>query len=240
MQLSERLKKVISFVSPCETVADIGTDHGYVPIMLVKNGIVKKAYAMDVNKGPLQRAAEHVAEEGLEDRIELRLSNGLQKLQKKEAESIVIAGMGGELMVDILESGKEVLEDVKELILSPHSEIGVLRKYLINSGYEIIQEEMLYDAGKYYTILKVIHSQNPQKVQEQYKEEYYYIYGLLLIQKKDSVLKEFLEKKQQKYIDIYEHLKLNSVTDTVEKRMQEMKAELEEIEMVLENLKCHT
>ena len=103
MRLSDRLETVVSMVRPAESAADIGTDHGHVPVELVRRGTVKRALAMDVRKGPLSRAEESVAMAGLENRIETRLSDGLEKLSPGEAEAVVIAGMGGELMIHILE-----------------------------------------------------------------------------------------------------------------------------------------
>ena len=126
MKLSERLELVLSFVEPGESAADVGTDHGHVPVELVRRTIVKKAVAMDVRKGPLERAEEHVEEVGLSGKIELRLSDGLAKLKAGEADTVVIAGMGGKLTCRILEQGRHVWENWSEgkerLILSPQSE----------------------------------------------------------------------------------------------------------------------
>ena len=91
MQISDRLKLVVSFVEPCKSVADIGTDHGYVPIALVKQNTVNRAYAMDINAGPLERAEMHIREEGLEEKIEVRQSDGLENLKENEAETVIIS-----------------------------------------------------------------------------------------------------------------------------------------------------
>ena len=111
MRLSDRLETVVSMVRPAESAADIGTDHGHVPVELVRRGTVKRALAMDVRKGPLSRAEESVAMAGLENRIETRLSDGLEKLSPGEAETVVIAGMGGELMIHILEQGRHMWDN---------------------------------------------------------------------------------------------------------------------------------
>ena len=106
MDLSKRLQTIISLVEPGEMIADIGTDHGYVPIALVRRGICRKGLAMDVGNGPLERAREHIHAHSMENVIETRLSDGLHMLQPGEADRIVIAGMGGPLMQRILEEGE--------------------------------------------------------------------------------------------------------------------------------------
>ena len=105
MELSKRLQAVANLVSDGLVVADIGTDHGYIPIYLVKNGKCPSALAMDVNEGPILRAKEHVISYGLEDKIQTRLSNGVKALSVGEAECVVVAGMGGALMIRIMEEG---------------------------------------------------------------------------------------------------------------------------------------
>ena len=108
MELSSRLKTIASFVSEGMCVADIGTDHGYIPIYLTSEGMTDKAYAMDVNRGPLERAGENIRKEGLDGRIECILSDGMEKLPI-DADSVVIAGMGGDLMEQILMGGEDRL-----------------------------------------------------------------------------------------------------------------------------------
>ena len=118
MELSSRLKTIASFVSEGMCVADIGTDHGYIPIYLTSEGMTDKAYAMDVNRGPLERAGENIRKEGLAGRIECILSDGMEKLPI-DADSVVIAGMGGDLMEQILMGGEDRLFRLSELVLSP-------------------------------------------------------------------------------------------------------------------------
>lgn len=229
MQLSKRLMQVASFVSEGNRLADIGTDHGYIPIYLVKNGVVPYAYAMDINKGPLLRAKEHIEKEGLCDKIETRLSNGLDKLFSNEADSVLIAGMGGALIVDILVRGEEVLASVDELILSPHSEWEDVRRYLAINGYDIIREEMLVDIGKYYVIIKA------KKGSLKDYDEVSYKYGKLLIEAKSEVLKEYLLKEKDKYLTILDNLKANG-SDKSNVRMKEIGEELKVVDEALARL----
>lgn len=123
MKLSKRLETIASFIPEGSKVADIGTDHGYIPIHLVQEGKATHAIAMDVRTGPLCRAQSHIAEAGLSDMIEVRLSDGLLKLEKDEADCVVIAGMGGELMIHILEEGRHLWDYIPNWVLSPQSEL---------------------------------------------------------------------------------------------------------------------
>ena len=116
-------------------LADIGTDHAYIPIALVEQNRIPGAIAMDINEGPLQRAGEHIAENKMEKKIEIHLSNGFSALKKGEAESAVIAGMGGGLMIRILTEGEQIAKSLKECILQPQSEIERVRRFLLEEGY---------------------------------------------------------------------------------------------------------
>lgn len=219
IQLSKRLQTVANSVTRGMVVADIGTDHGYIPIYLVSENICKKAYAMDVRKGPLERARANVEKMGLSDSIEVRLSDGLKKLQIGEANSIVISGMGGHLITDILDARKDILETVSELILSPHSDACVVRHYLHDNNFVIVDEKMLMEDNKFYTIIKA----KPGK--EQYDKEVYYEYGKHLLYNKEVTLKQFLEIEIRKYEKVKAILQ-NSDNETQKKRMLEVEDKL--------------
>ena len=226
LRLSERLKLVASFVPEGSRIADIGTDHGYVPIYLAEIGKIKSALAMDVRKGPLTRADEHI-EEYRHDvgdaaiSIETRLSNGLEKLQAKEADTVIIAGMGGELMLRILRDGAHMYRSVKHYVLSPQSELSVFRHGLEKLGISILEEQMLMDEGKYYVILHAA----PGSMH--YEQEYEYRYGADLIRKQDPVLREFLERELAQGEELLAHLSLTQ-TEGAQKRAESLRQELNE------------
>lgn len=155
--LSKRLLAIASFVQPGSRIADIGTDHGYLPIYLMEQGIANHGIAMDIRKGPLDRAKEHIREAGLEEKIEARLSNGLEKLKPGEADTVVIAGMGGPLILDILKAGGHVVSDIKEFVLSPQSDWRGFRLEMEKLGLDICREAMVFEDGKYYLIVKAVH-----------------------------------------------------------------------------------
>jgi tRNA (adenine22-N1)-methyltransferase len=156
MILSQRLQMVASLVTEGNRLADIGTDHGFVPVYLAETGRIPSAVAMDVNPGPLNRAREHIREHHLEDRIQTRLSDGLKALGETETDTILIAGMGGALCVRILEQRENLCSQVKELVLQPQSEIPSVRRYLERSGWRITQEKMVLEEGKYYQMMKCV------------------------------------------------------------------------------------
>lgn len=155
MELSKRLLAVAGLVTEKNTVCDVGCDHGYVPVYLVQEGISPKVIAMDVNKGPLERAREHIACSKLGAYIETRLSDGLAALLKGEAQTLIIAGMGGRLMVRILEEGWEKAASMEELILQPQSDIAFVRQFLRKKGFAATAEDMVLEDGKYYPMMKV-------------------------------------------------------------------------------------
>ena len=159
MQLSIRMQAVADMVTPGGKVADVGTDHGYVPIYLIEQNKAFHAIAMDVRKGPLARAGENIVRFGCSGRIETRLSDGLERLEPNEADTVIIAGMGGLLTVRILEAGLEVLKTVKECVLQPQSDLDKVRQFLHQHHFCIVQEKMLIDEGKYYTVMRVVHGE---------------------------------------------------------------------------------
>lgn len=224
MQLSQRLSSVASMVTAGNCLTDVGTDHGYVPIYLYERNVIPRAIAMDVNKGPLERAALHIAESGMKDVIETRLSDGLTALRPKEADSIVIAGMGGPLMIRILSAYPEVTASAKELILQPQSEIAEVRIWLYEQGYEIVEEHMVYEEGKYYPMFKAV--KNPEAKKLSYLE---YKFGRLEVLKEKEVLKDFILRELSNKQNILQKLE-EEQTEKSKGRAEEMKQLIKELE----------
>lgn len=222
MKLSNRLKTIASFVPEGSKVADIGTDHGYIPIRLVQEGKAKHAIAMDVRTGPLMRAKSHIAEAGLSDVIEVRLSDGLLKLNKDEADCVVIAGMGGELMIHILEEGRALWDNIPNWVLSPQSELHKMRRFLMEQAFFVEQETMIKEDGKYYVVMRAVRTQGASTDDGR---EISYRYGKSLLESKDPVLTEYLEYEEVQLEEILKGLSKGE-TESVEKRMRELKTEL--------------
>ena len=227
MELSKRLQAVADLVSEGLTVADVGTDHGYIPIYLIQTGKCKKAFAMDVNEGPLLRAKAHVMEHGLGEMIETRLSDGVKNLQVGECDAVVIAGMGGALTVKIMEEGKEVFHSLTEFILQPQSELYKVREYLVSQGYCIIAENMVKEEGKFYPMMKVINGTSEAYSSVELR------YGKHLLTGKHPVFKDFLVKEQNTKKCILQNLQKESGFH-IEVRKNEIEKELEEIEYALQ------
>ena len=153
MELSERLSCLASLVRPGSRVADIGTDHALLPVFLVKTGVCRSAIAVDVKAGPVAAAQKAVKAADLLDAIDVRLGDGLSPISPDEVEDIVIAGMGGETMVEILKAAPWVLSDRYRLILQPMTRVEVLHRFLYEQGFEIEEEHLMEDSGHRYVYL---------------------------------------------------------------------------------------
>lgn len=154
--LSKRLQMLADMVTAGSRVADVGCDHGFLSIWLVQAGVSPRALAMDVRKGPLAAAREHIEAYGLGDYIETRLSDGLKGCEAGEAETLVCAGMGGRLMERILTESMEKVRGFAELILQPQSELWEFRTFLRREGFEVIREEAVCEDGKFYFAMKAV------------------------------------------------------------------------------------
>lgn len=228
VKLSKRMKAVAAMVTSRGILADVGTDHGYVPIALVEKNKVKHAIAMDINKGPLERAKKNIVENHMEEYIETRLSDGVQALQVGEADSILIAGMGGELVIHILTDGEAVCKQAKELILQPQSDIRKVREYLRLHQYKIVDEDMVCEDGKYYPMMRVENVAYDSAWDRMNEDTVIAcdIYGPLLLKNGNPVLRRFLVKHHQQLSQILDQLEKQPWSRAIEKRMQEVREEI--------------
>lgn len=220
--LSERMRRTAAQVTVGNRTADVGCDHAYTSIYLVEQGIAPHVVAMDVNAGPLARAKENVVKFSMEEQIELRLSDGLAALRPGEADTILIAGMGGPLVERILTMCPETVEEVQELVLQPQSEISEVRRFLHRIGFCITAEDMLVEDGKYYVILRAEHGTEPAWTEEEY------LYGKHLLTAKLPVLREFLEKEREKTEALLQGL-AGAGTEKADARREELRLQLEQI-----------
>ena len=218
--LSDRLKAVAGMITPGLAVADIGCDHAYLPIHLAKENISPRIIACDINAGPVERAKENIDDVDLGGRIEVRQGDGLSVLSPGEAGSIVLAGMGGKLMIKILSEGEEILSAASELIMEPQSDVAALRHYLQDIGFRIISESMVCDDEKFYPIIKAVHGQMD------WDREIYFRYGKILLREENPVLHEFLLIEKQYCSDLLKELSENEHIPHVFVRMEEVKTDL--------------
>lgn len=209
-------------------MADVGTDHGFLPIYLVEQEKAARVIAMDIRKGPLSRAAEHVREAGLEEQIELRLSNGLEALKPGEADTVVIAGMGGPLILEILRNGARVTPSVKRFILSPQSDWRGVRLGLESLKLTISRENMVFEDGKYYLILEAVHGDHAG---EEFagapdgRRETELRFGRRLLEEKSPVLSDYLIWQENILTGILHKLAAGG-TPAADRRRAEVETEL--------------
>ena len=156
IKLDDRLSAVASLVRNGKRVADIGTDHGYLVAYLVENGICPGGIAADLRKGPLENARQTVIQQGLSDKIELILSDGLHKIHETACDDIVIAGMGGNLIAEILEKATWVKNERIHIIAQPMTHAEVLRQWFADNGFSITQEKTATDGKRYYCIISAL------------------------------------------------------------------------------------
>lgn len=210
--ITPRLNAILKLVPKCKTVCDVGTDHAYIPAYLVKKGICQQAIAMDLREGPLKRAKETVKRCNMEENVSLRLSNGLEKLEENEADVIVIAGMGGLLINEILSANAE--KHKKALfILQPMTAEEEVRKYLEKNGFEIVDECLAREENKLYTIMAV------KKGYMKTENELNYYIGRKLFENNDPQLKFAVERLLKKYRLILEGLKTAKNADDEKKAL---------------------
>lgn len=228
MELSERLRTVAEAVTPGNRVADIGTDHGYVPIWLVEHDRIPEAIASDLREGPLERAKAHIREKHLEDRIRTRLGSGLQGIDPEEVDTVIMAGMGGDLISRLLEERSQFFEQEKELILQPQSEWFKVRHVLHDHGYRIDREWMVLEDGHYYVIIRGL----PGK--EIYNNTWEYLYGRYLLEGRDPVLMDYLAMEYRKKEKIIRNLEgKDSSRHAAEERLSALRNEKDWIEKYL-------
>lgn len=217
MKLSKRLETVASMVTKGNRAADVGCDHGFVPIFLVESGISPLAVAADVRPGPLSRVKEHIKEHRLEEKIQTRLSDGLANIKPGEADSLIMSGIGGILMMRLLQDEEQTAKSFKELILSPQSELFDVRRYLASNGYLIEYEHMLCDEGKYYFIFHVL----VKKDEREWSEEEYR-YGKDICKDDMKTFFAYLEKEERQYEQILEKMKQAPENDRAAQRIAQL------------------
>lgn len=218
MELGPRLLKIASLIPKGETLADVGTDHGYIPLYLFQNNIISHAVAMDVNPMPLKRAQDNICAAGYGDKCEFRLSDGLEKLSEGEVTSIVIAGMGGLLMMDIISKGKSVINSKTKLFLQPMIAAPELRLFLFKNGFAIENEYLVQEENKFYNIICA------RRGVSEYNEEDIYI-GRNTQKNSPDVFGEYIK---------YKHRVCSNIIEGIKKSREPKKEELEKYKKQLE------
>jgi len=227
--LSERLTALSNYVVKGKIVADIGTDHGYLPIYLVQSGVCPRALAADINLKPLEAARKNVMAYALDTKIELRLGNGLQVLRPGEVHVANIAGMGGNTIRNILKAAPGVLAGLERLILQPMGDEEVLRHWLLTNGWKIIDENLVFEDHRLYTI--IVCEQGLEKLYDAATLEI----GPRLLEQRHPLLPKLVAKLQHKYQSILTGLAKGDRQQTEPKR-QRITEHLRLLEEVYKNL----
>ncbi|MBQ6364520.1 MAG: SAM-dependent methyltransferase [Lachnospiraceae bacterium] len=234
VSLSRRLETIAGMVTPGSLPADVGCDHAHIPIWLIQKGRVTRVIAMDVAEGPLKMAAMNLEEYDAEG-VELRQSDGLEKLEAGEADTLIIAGMGGALTRRILERDPEKVRSFDEIILGPQSEIPLLRKWLRESGFAFAEEKLVPEDGKYYPVMKLLPPGKEGRSAAGNKsafcpDDLADWFGCRLLEKKDPVLIRMLERNRRLLTGILEGLDPDRHLD----RIAEIRQELDRIRRAME------
>lgn len=199
--LIERLMAIARKVPHSRMLLDVGTDHGFLPVFLVEQGIAERAIASDISEPSLNKARAYIAQRGLGDRIETRVGNGLSVVKPGEVDTVLIAGMGGLLIRDILEQGREVALKAQTFVLQPMTAQDLLRKWLIGNHFRIVDEVLAKEGERIYEVIVAKHGD------QEAPEEIYYEIGRKLIENQDPLLEEFVLKKIAKAREILNKLR---------------------------------
>ncbi len=197
--MTERLLAIAKLIAPCNHIADIGTDHAYLPAYLIKQSSCNRAIASDINEGPLANAAKTLEKECLDDKIDLRLGGGFEPYVVGDADAYILAGMGGHLIVDIFKAKPEVPHAAQQLIIQPMQHPDVVRAYLCDNGYTIQREKFVREKDKFYQIIDAVYTGQ----QAEY-DDFMLNYGIKPIQ--DAVYTEFLVKKHDRIANILKQI----------------------------------
>lgn len=231
MELSKRLMCIVNNMDKCESVIDVGTDHGYIPIYAVKNKICTKAIASDINKGPKEKAESNVRFEGVSDKIQCRLGAGLATVRLGEVEAAIIAGMGGNLIRDIIVQDIKKVQKFKYMILQPAQNAEILREFLYKGPFEILKEDLVIDENIFYEVFKVKYNKNKIDEVKVKEDSFYYEVSTRLIEDKHPLIKDFIENKLDRYKTILSFIKDD--TESAVKRKEEITAKIKRLKELI-------
>ncbi|MCP8967154.1 tRNA (adenine(22)-N(1))-methyltransferase [Ectobacillus ponti] len=231
VKLSKRLETVAGYITKGGVLADIGSDHAYLPCYAWQKGLIAGAIAGEVVEGPFQSAKSTVAEYGLGEHIAVRKGDGLAVMSPGEADVITICGMGGALIRDILERGKDKLAGVTRLVLQPNIGAHNIREWLIANGWELQAEEMMKEDGKIYEIL--VAERGDSEAPYRSRREHGILFGPFLLAEKSEVFAEKWRHELQNMKRIQQQLQQAADTEETLQKRQEVAAKIAMMEEVL-------
>lgn len=226
-KLSNRLMVVASFVESGAVVADIGSDHAYLPCFLVNDGKINKAIAGEVVKGPYESAVKNVKKNGLDNAITVRLANGLHAIQKADAvDTVTIAGMGGPLIASILEEGSSQLQTVSRIIAQPNIHALAIRQWAIKNNWKLVDEEIIKEDHKIYEVLVL------ERGDASYNEAEMLV-GPFLAKKRSSVFLEKWERELVEWQRIVQELQQAGESSNILMKKRELQTKIDLVRSVL-------
>ncbi len=225
IKLSNRLAAVADMVLPGKTAADIGTDHGYLPVYLIIENICPYVIASDRAKAPLESARQLVELLSLSKKIDIRLGEGLEVLAPKEAATVCMAGIGGATMRDILLDSREMLPTIERLVMQPMRGAAGLRRFLVENGFAIVREELALDDGFYYEIIAA--ERGDMTLSEDEAE-----FGPLLLTEKPALMRDYLELKKTDLMRLIDGL-VPAKSQEVKDRLVQLNQMVQRIEKVM-------
>lgn len=229
IKLSKRLRKIANFVEKDARLADIGSDHGYIPIWLVKKEIISYAIAGEVVPGPYKRLTDAVYSHGLQENIETRYGSGLDVIEEEDQiNTVIIAGMGGLLIIDILQEGKQSnkLKNINHVILQPNKDESELRRWLVDHDFYIEDEALVEDKSKIY---EIISAKNGKQAKKSEMSEENFMFGVFLKEK----YPELFHKKWQTEYEKKRAIKDNILKHSTNHDTKHLENELEQIREAL-------
>lgn len=233
-KLSNRLCTVAKYVPDGARLADIGSDHAYLPCFLAKNNQINFAIAGEVVAGPFQSAEGQVRSEGLTERISVRMGDGLDVINPGEVDCITIAGMGGTLIANILDRGRDKLSTVKRLVLQPNISAVSIRKWFLENDWELVAEEILEEDGKIYEVL-VGERGESNKPYRRVDQEHGLLFGPFLMEQKEPVFQKKWRLEKQNWERILKQLENAPESEETFAKKQEILNKLTMVEGVLKD-----
>lgn len=211
LKITPRMLAIMNMVEKGSRLADVGTDHGIIPVVLVLNGKVNKVVASDISYKSLEKAVRIIKKYGLDMYIDARVGYGLEVLAPYEVDNVIIAGLSGKQIAEILEKSPHIAKEIKRFILQPVQHSDYLRKWLVTNSYKIIDEDLVIENDKFYQIIVA------RKGKQLISDDIFYEIGPKLFEKKHPLLKKFINGKILKTKKIIENLENSNHPENIKK-----------------------
>jgi tRNA (adenine22-N1)-methyltransferase len=197
LSVSARLEAVLDLLEPCQRLADVGTDHGLIPIAAVQRGIARRAIAADLREAPLRVARQNVARAGMLEHVSLLRADGLRPLCRGAVDAVVMAGVSGRLMTQLCDSAPEVLAGIRQLVLQPNKDVAMVRAWALAHGFHLRDERMVHERGHFFVVCAFAPRPGPDPAYglSAFDETSLCNVGPLFLRRKDPLARSFCEQE---------------------------------------------